>query len=126
MLSMSPTRMLTVSFAACLVTLVLAAPEAREAPRPAVPADAQATAAVDHGKTVFTANKCQMCHMIDGVGNKRTVLDGVGSRLSKDDIRKWIVSPSEMDPKVKKPNYAKIAEKDLSALVDYLASLKAK
>ena len=35
-----------------------------------------------------------------------------------------IVTPAEMNPKVKKPNFSKIAEKDLVALVDYLATLK--
>lgn len=83
-----------------------------------------AMAQADKGKEVYAANKCQMCHMIDGVGSKRAPLDGVGSKLSKDDIRKWIVSPSEMNAKVKKPSFAKIAAADLDALVDYLATLK--
>lgn len=86
----------------------------------ATPAMAQA----EKGKEVYAANKCQMCHMIDGVGSKRAPLDGVGSKLSKDDIRKWILTPAEMNPKVKKPNFAKIAAADLDALVDYLATLK--
>jgi mono/diheme cytochrome c family protein len=89
-------------------------------------AEAGAGQAAERGKEVYTANKCQMCHMIDGVGSKRAPLDGVGSRLSKDEIRKWIVAPAEMDPKVKKPNFAKISADDLTALVDYLASLKKK
>lgn len=123
MMSMSPARMLTLSVAVCLVSLAAAVPEARDTVSASPIAAAQT---VDHGKEVFTANKCQMCHMIDGVGSKRTPLDGVGSKLSKDDIRKWILTPAEMNPKVKKPNFAKIAEKDLTALVDYLFTLKKK
>jgi mono/diheme cytochrome c family protein len=125
MMSTSPARMFTALCAAGLITLAMAAPEAREAPSAAPePAMAAAAQAADHGKEVYTANKCQMCHMIDGVGSKRVPLDGVGSKLTKEEIRKWIVAPAEMNPKVKKPNFAKIAEKDLAALVDYLATLK--
>jgi mono/diheme cytochrome c family protein len=126
MISMSFFRMLTLSGTACLVALALAVSEAREAPLAPGPLTAAEAAAEDHakGKEVYAANKCQMCHMIDGAGNKRAPLDGVGSRLSKDDIRKWILTPAEMNPKVKKPNFAKIAAADLTALVDYLASLK--
>ena len=129
MISMRFTRMLTLSIAAGLVTLAMAGAEARETASPvasAMTADAGATQATDRGKEVYAANKCQMCHMIDGVGSKRAPLDGVGSKLSKDDLRKWIVSPSEMNAKVKKPSFAKISADDLTALVDYLATLKAK
>ena len=129
MISMRFTRMLTLSIAAGLVTLAMAGAEARETPSPAATAETAevgTTQATDRGKEVYTANKCQMCHMIDGVGSKRAPLDGVGSKLSKDDLRKWILSPSEMNAKVKKPNFAKISADDLTALVDYLATLKAK
>jgi len=124
MISMSRSRILTLSFAACLVTVALAGVDAREPIAVAPVAEAEAAQAADRGKEVYTANKCQMCHMIDGVGSKRAPLDGVGAKLSKDDLRKWIVAPSEMNAKVKKPSFAKISADDLTALVDYLATLK--
>jgi len=124
MISMSRSRILTLSFAACLVTVALAGVDAREPIAVAPVAEAEAAQAADRGKEVYTANKCQMCHMIDGVGSKRAPLDGGGAKLSKDDLRKWIVAPSEMNAKVKKPSFAKISADDLTALVDYLATLK--
>lgn len=126
MIPMSRSWMLTLSFAACLVTVALAGVDAREPVAAAPVAEAEAAQAADRGKEVYAANKCQMCHMIDGVGSKRAPLDGVGDKLSKDDIRKWILTPSEMNAKVKKPSFAKISADDLTALVDYLATLKKK
>jgi len=127
-MSMKPTRFLSLALTAAVVGLALAGVDAREASpaaAPAMAADAGTVQATAAGEKVYAANKCQMCHMIDGVGNKRAPLDGVGSRLSKDDIRKWILTPAEMNPKVKKPSFTKIPDADLTALVDYLATLKA-
>jgi mono/diheme cytochrome c family protein len=90
------------------------------------------TAAIEKGKQVYAAEKCQVCHSIGGVGNKKGPLDSVGAKLSADDIRQWIVSAPEMSAKTKstrKPAmkaYANIAKEDLDALVAYLQSLKAK
>lgn len=83
-----------------------------------------AQANVEKGKEVYKAQKCQMCHSIEGVGNKKTPLDGVGSKLKADDIRKWIVSPQEMKADVKKKSFKDLPKADLDALVDYLSSLK--
>jgi mono/diheme cytochrome c family protein len=81
-------------------------------------------AAVEAGKKVFTAQKCQVCHSIAGVGNKKNSLDGVGKKLSAEDIRKWIVSPKEMKADTKMKPYPNLPAKDLDALVGYIASLK--
>lgn len=78
------------------------------------------------GARVYREQKCQACHSIDGVGNRRFPLDGVGTKLSAADIRKWIVVPREMDPKVRKRAYDKLAQDDLEALVAYLKSLRKK
>jgi hypothetical protein len=57
-------------------------------------------------------------------------LDGVGSKLTADEIREWIVNPAEMTKKTKaerKPPmraYPKLAKADLDALVAYMVSLK--
>lgn len=88
-------------------------------------------AAAEKGKAVFAAQKCSMCHGIAGVGGKSSALDGVGKKLSADEIRAWIVTPKEMEKKTKstkKPpmpdRYGKLPAADLDALVAYMASLK--
>src|SRR5687767_3906358 len=64
-------------------------------------AAAQNAAAVEHGKKVYAAEKCSICHSIGGVGNKKGSLDAVGSKLTADEIREWIVSAPEMTKKTK-------------------------
>jgi mono/diheme cytochrome c family protein len=81
-------------------------------------------AAVEEGKKIYTAQKCQVCHSIAGVGNKKSPLDGVGKKLSAEDIKKWIVSPKEMKSDTKMKAYPNLPAKELDALVAYLASLK--
>ena len=41
---------------------------------------AQDAAMVEKGKTVFTDQKCKMCHSIAGVGNPKGSLDDVGGQ----------------------------------------------
>jgi cytochrome c oxidase subunit II len=75
------------------------------------------------GKVVYAEQKCAACHLIKGVGNKRSVLDGVGSRLKAAEVRQWIVAPRKMKPTVRKPDYSKLSAADLDALVAYILSL---
>ena len=98
----------------------------------ATPAHAQATGAQDAGAKVYAAQKCSICHSIAGVGNKKLPLDGVGAKLSVDQIREWIVAPAEAAKKVSstaKPPmraYANLPKADLDALVAYMKSLDKK
>ncbi len=99
-----------------------------------VPASAAAQADQDQikqGEKVYTAQKCQLCHSIAGKGNKQNPLDGVGKKLSAEEIRKWITEPDEMAKQAKstkKPpmadKYDKLPAADLDALVAYMQSLK--
>lgn len=89
----------------------------------ATPALAQDDA-VAKGQAAFAAQKCSMCHAIAGKGNKNSPLDGVGSKLSADEIRKWIVSPKEMKADTKMKAYPSLSAEDLASLVAYLSSLK--
>jgi mono/diheme cytochrome c family protein len=94
-------------------------------------ASAQTAAQIEKGKQVYTAQKCQVCHSVGGVGNKRGALDEVGSKLSADQIRAWIVSAPEMTEKTKatrKPlmKAYTLPKEDLDALVAYMHSLKGK
>ena len=97
----------------------------------AVPASAQ-DARIEKGKQVYTAQKCQVCHSVAGVGNKKGALDGVGVKLKEDEIRLWITAAPEMAAKAKidrKPPmkaYPNLPKDDLDALVAYLTSLKKK
>ena len=82
------------------------------------------------GAEVYAAQKCQICHSIAGQGSKTSPLDGVGKKPA-DEIRQWIVSPTEMAKKTastKKPpmpdRYAKLPPADIDALVAYMQSLK--
>jgi mono/diheme cytochrome c family protein len=99
------------------------------APSPA--AAGQDAAAVKRGQDVYAAQKCQGCHNIAGKGYKANTLDGVGKKLSADDIRAWITMPKAMATKTKatgKPpmpdRYAKLPAADIDALVAYMQSLK--
>jgi mono/diheme cytochrome c family protein len=83
------------------------------------------------GAAVYTAQKCQTCHAIAGKGSKANPLDGVGAKLSADDIRQWITHPTDAAAKAKstkKPpmpsKYGSLPAADLDALVAYMASLK--
>ena len=87
--------------------------------------------AVKKGQEVYTAQKCQTCHAIAGKGNKTNPLDGVGAKLSADDIKQWITHPTEAAAKAKstkKPpmpaKYGSLPAADLDALVAYMQSLK--
>ena len=91
----------------------------------------QDAAAVKRGQVVYTAQKCQVCHAVAGKGSKANPLDGVGAKLSADDIRQWITHPTEMTAKTKStkkppmPNkYGTLAAADIDALVAYLQTLK--
>jgi mono/diheme cytochrome c family protein len=93
----------------------------------AAPAFAQD--AVQTGQKVYAAQKCQVCHSIGGTGNKKGPLDGVGARLSADEIRMWITDAPAMTKKTnasRKPpmkSYT-LPKEELDGLVGYLASLK--
>lgn len=85
---------------------------------------------VAKGATAFAAQKCTMCHALDGKGNAKGALDGVGSKLTADEIRQWIVTPAEMAAKAKaerKPAmkaFPNLPKADLDALVAFLHSKK--
>jgi cytochrome c553 len=95
----------------------------------AAPAMAADTAQIEKGKEVYAAQKCKMCHAIEGVGNKKGSLDEVGSKLSAEELKSWITDAKEMAAKTKaerKPAMKdyELPEADLEALVAYLSSLK--
>jgi mono/diheme cytochrome c family protein len=121
---------MTVSMPRLLLTAALGIAASTTA---TLPATAQGdAAALKRGQQVYTAQKCNQCHMIAGKGGKTAgTLDGVGTKLSADDIRSWITKPIQMAAAAKatkKPpmaaKYGSLPAADLDALVAYMQSLK--
>lgn len=106
---------------ACVVACLLSA---------GVVASAQRAAVIERGQQVYADQKCMICHSIAGQGNKNGSLDGVGSKLSADEIRSWLVNATEMTAKTnatRKPvmkSYTSLPKDELDALVAYMQSLK--
>ena len=88
-------------------------------------------AQIQRGVAVYAAQKCSLCHSIAGVG-KKNALDGVGTKLSADEIREWLIHPKDAAAKAKstaKPpmkDYSKLPPADIDALVAYLKTLTKK
>jgi mono/diheme cytochrome c family protein len=83
------------------------------------------------GQQVYDAQKCSMCHAIAGKGAKASPLDGVGAKLSADQIRLWIVDPvaaAKAASSTKKPpmpaKYSALPAGDIDSLVAYMQTLK--
>jgi len=96
-------------------------------------ADAQAAPApADKGAAVYAAQKCSMCHSLAGKGQVKGPLDGVGTKLTAEEIRLWIVDPVDMTKKTtgatRKPAMRayKLSKEDLGALVAFLVAEKKK
>jgi cytochrome c2 len=83
------------------------------------------------GAKIFVTEKCTLCHSIAKKGNVKGPLDEVGSKLSTDEIRAWIVDAKTMTAKTgaaRKPEMKAytLPKEDVDALVGYLAALKKK
>jgi mono/diheme cytochrome c family protein len=93
---------------------------------------AQDQALIDKGLEIYDQQRCSMCHSVDGKDNARGALDGVGTRLTAEDVKAWLLTPKEMTEKTgaeRKPNmraYPQLEEGDMEALVAYMLSLKEK
>ncbi len=93
---------------------------------------AQDTASAAAGEKLFTAQRCTMCHAVAGKGNAKGALDDVGTRLSDEDLRQWLINPKVMIEKTKAtrkpamPSYAKLTKEEVDSLVAYLKTLEKK
>jgi mono/diheme cytochrome c family protein len=95
----------------------------------AIPAVGSAQGQASKGQQVFATQKCTICHSIAGEGNKKGPLDGVGVKLSADEIRQWITNAPDMAAKAKaerKPPMKPftLPKDELDDLVAYLQTLK--
>jgi hypothetical protein len=69
--------------------------------------------------------------MVAGKGNKIGPLDGVGTKLSEADIRKWFTNTTDMEAKLDHKPKVKMSSKkialtpaEIDALTAYMMSLK--
>ena len=93
---------------------------------------AQEARQVEAGKDLYAAKQCARCHMVAGKGYKAGKLDGVASKMSGDEMRRWLQTPAEMEasldpkPKVKMSSRKsmKLTETEVASLVAYLRTLK--
>ena len=92
-----------------------------------VPRVAGAQDEAKKGAEVYAAQKCSVCHSIAGKGGKSSPLDGVGKKLSAEDVKQWIVEPVAMAKKsssTKKPpmpkKWSALPAADLDGLVAYM------
>lgn len=79
---------------------------------------------VQRGWAVYQAERCSSCHSIAGQGSPRYPLDGVGSRLTAQQLRLWVVDPQEMRPGVRKRPYDHLSIEEVEALVAFLEVLR--
>ncbi len=90
---------------------------------------ARAQGDIARGEKVYGEQKCALCHSIADKGNKKGPLDGVGSKLTPNELRLWMTDAKAMTEKTKatrKPEMKSysLAKGDLDALVAYMSSLK--
>ncbi len=77
------------------------------------------------GKKIFDRERCSMCHTAT-----RNSLADVGSKLTAEQIREWIVNPKQAAATAKstaKPpmkSFANLSKEDQDALVAYLQTMK--
>jgi mono/diheme cytochrome c family protein len=115
-----------------ILPLVMAGMFAANAPAPTQqlphtrPVEVLDPVKIKRGVQVYAAQRCASCHSIDGQGNRRYPLDGVGSRLDRETVRTWIVEPQKARPGVRKRGLTQLSAEDLDGLVSYILSLKAR
>ena len=95
------------------------------------PIAAAAADKAEQGAALFTSQKCSMCHSIAGKGNAKGSLDGVGAKLTGDEIKLWITDPEGMRAKTNATRtpamkVMKLSGDQVDALVAYLSSQKNK
>jgi cytochrome c2 len=91
----------------------------------------QEASPVELGRRVYERQKCATCHQIAKRGNSRHPLDGVASRLTAEELRRWLTNPAAMEAalprmpalRMSTMNY-RLNAKELDTLVAYLQTLK--
>ena len=86
------------------------------------------------GKKLFSDKNCTKCHMAEGKGNRKLLMDGPKAKLAKltpAEIMLWLTSPEEMTAKLaEKPENPmqklEATDAEIKALAAYLRSRQPK
>jgi mono/diheme cytochrome c family protein len=112
------------------VGMAVTAPASQPAMAASIPSGAATADASspEHLKSVIADNNCLVCHRVGREGGDiAPSLNGLGTRLTPDQIRAAIVSPpakTRAGTPNPMPSYAgKLSEEDLNNLVHYLSAL---
>lgn len=81
---------------------------------------ASAAGGAEPGKQLFAEHRCAVCHRPGGIGKS---LDGVGDRLTREELRTWIADPKKIKPKTLMPKFP-LKPSELEDIVEYLLTLK--
>ena len=85
---------------------------------------------IEKGKELFLDQGCARCHSIEGKGNRRNPLDGIGDRLEEKTVEEWIIGADSLKGKMperafeQKQKYKQLIPDELEALVEYIQSLR--
>ena len=83
------------------------------------------TAMILKGKTVYTQNRCDLCHRIGGQGGViGPDLSRVGTAKDPQRLSQIIKDPKSVNPNTQMPAYPHLADDEVQALVSFLAGLK--
>ncbi len=92
---------------------------------PPKPLVATAVTSGSPGESVYKAQGCSACHLLDGVGGKvGPDLSRVGSKRDREWIEQQLRDPKSHNPQSIMPSFAKLSAKDLDDLATYLAGLR--
>lgn len=94
----------------------------------------QDDALVEQGIALYDKYSCDKCHRIGRRGARKGPLDGVGSKLTEEEIRNWFVNPAEMEAQMEEPptgsnsmantlDRRPLAEEEVDALTAYMLTL---
>ena len=94
--------------------------------KPSVVLDSKA---VETGRQIYEQQGCGFCHSIDGQGNPRNPLDGVGTKRTASELRNFITGADTLEELLTmsirnmKQRYRELSAAELDALVIYMQSL---
>ena len=84
---------------------------------------------IEHGLQIYNQQGCSLCHAIEGHGNPRSPLDGVGSKRSAEELRHWVIGSDEIQGQLSERSFKfkqahRITDHELESLIYYLQSLR--
>lgn len=76
------------------------------------------------GRKLIREARCVGCHRIDGFEKEwAPSLDGIGSKVNRDWLVRWLKDPSSYSPKTRMPNFL-LTDEEADDLADYLMTLQ--